>query len=90
MICYCHRTDSLKKKRRRYRLNLYAKMADMSSMIGMSGMSGMSGMGMDMSGSGFFQQTNKYIARVFWYIVVAVVALLLADRCLDYARTRYA
>lgn len=50
-------------------------------------MSGMSGMGgMDMSSAGMFTPTNKHIAHVFWYLVVAVVGLLLARRIIDRLR----
>ena len=50
-------------------------------------MSGMSGMGgMDMSSAGMFTPTNKHIAHIFWYLVVAVVGLLVARRVIDRAR----
>lgn len=32
--------------------------------------------GMDSSSAGVFKPTNMYIARVYWYIVAAFVALL--------------
>ncbi|KAI1609227.1 ferric-chelate reductase [Exophiala viscosa] len=50
-------------------------------------MSGMSSMGgMDMSSAGMFTPTNKHIAHVYWYLVVAVVGLLVARRVMDNIR----
>ncbi|KAK4941051.1 ferric-chelate reductase Frp1 [Elasticomyces elasticus] len=50
-------------------------------------MSGMSGMGgMDMSSAGMFTPTDKHIAHVFWYLVVAVVGLLVVRRVIDKLR----
>lgn len=52
-------------------------------------MSGMGSMGgMDMSSDGMFKTTNMYIARVYWYLVVAFVVLLGLRRAIDWARTR--
>jgi hypothetical protein len=53
-------------------------------------MSGMSGMGMDMSTAGMFTPTNKRIAHIYWYLVVAVVGLLVARRVIDRLRIVYA
>jgi hypothetical protein len=46
------------------------------------------GSGMDMSSDGMFKGTNMHIARVYWYIVVAVVALLGFRRAFEEVRTR--
>jgi hypothetical protein len=49
-----------------------------SSMAGM-----MSGMGMDMSSASLFQPVNKYISRLFWYLITAVVAIGLLGNILS-------
>ncbi len=56
----------------------------------MSGMSGMSGMGMDMSTASMFTPTNKRIAHIYWYLVVAVVGVLVVRRMIDRLRIVYA
>lgn len=44
----------------------------------------MSGMGgMDMGSVGMFTPTNKKIAHLYWYLVAAVVGLLLLRRVVD-------
>lgn len=54
-------------------------------------MSGMSGMGgMDMSSDGMFKGTNMHIARVYWYLAAAIVALLGLRRVFEKLRTRVA
>ncbi|KEF53546.1 uncharacterized protein A1O9_10521 [Exophiala aquamarina CBS 119918] len=52
----------------------------------MSGMSGMSGM--DMSSASMFTPTNKLVAHTYWYIVAAVVGVLVAQRAIDQVRVR--
>ncbi len=47
-------------------------------------MSGMSGM--DMSTAGMFTPTNKKVAHLYWYIVAAVVGVLVARRIVDKTR----
>jgi hypothetical protein len=42
---------------------------DMSGMD----MSGMSGMGMDSGSASTFQPTNMWLARTYWYLIVAAV-----------------
>jgi len=39
--------------------------------------------GMDMGSDGMFKTTNMYIARVYWYLVVAFVVLLGLWRGID-------
>jgi ferredoxin-NADP reductase len=51
-------------------------------------MSGISGMGMDMGSDGMFKGTNMHIARVYWYLAAAVVALLGLRRVIEKLRTR--
>lgn len=46
--------------------------------------------GMDMGGASLFQVTNKKIAKLFWYFVVATVVVCIMRRCLDFLRTIYA
>lgn len=47
----------------------------------------MSGMGgMDMSSAGMFTPTNKRIAHLYWYLVAAVVAVLVFRRIVDRLR----
>lgn len=46
------------------------------------------GQGMDMSSDGMFKSTNMYIARLYWYLVAAVVAVLAVQRGVDWARSR--
>lgn len=60
----------------------------MDSMSGMAGMSGMGGM--DMSSAGMFTPTNKHIAHVYWYIVAAIVGLLVLKRVVDRLRLLFA
>ncbi|KIW34663.1 uncharacterized protein PV07_01430 [Cladophialophora immunda] len=50
-------------------------------------MSGMSGMGgMDMSSAGMFTPTNKKVAHLYWYLVTAVVGVLVVRRVVDRLR----
>ena len=49
-------------------------------------MGGMSGMGMDAGSVGMFQSTNMSIARIYWYLVVAVVGLLTTRKVVDHFR----
>lgn len=44
--------------------------------------------GMDMSSDGMFKETNMHIARVYWYLAAAVVALLSIRRAIEKLRTR--
>ncbi|KAM0708948.1 hypothetical protein Q7P35_002984 [Cladosporium inversicolor] len=44
--------------------------------------------GMSMSMGGMFTPTNKTIARDFWYIIVAFVALLTVTRCISWYQIR--
>lgn len=44
--------------------------------------------GMSMSMGGMFTPTNKTIARDFWYIIIAFVALLTAIRCISWYQSR--
>ncbi|KAL2395274.1 hypothetical protein ABEF93_003131 [Exophiala dermatitidis] len=60
----------------------------MDSMSGMAGMSGMGGM--DMTSAGMFTPTNKHIAHVYWYIVAAIVGLLVLKRVVDRLRLLFA
>lgn len=53
----------------------------------MPGMSGMSGM--DMSSAAMFTPTNKRIAHIYWYLVAAVVGLLVFTRTVDRLRLLY-
>lgn len=42
--------------------------------------------GMDMSTAGMFTPTNKKVAHLYWYIVAAVVGVLVARRIVDKTR----
>lgn len=44
--------------------------------------------GMSMSMGGMFTPTNETIARDFWYIIVACIALLTAIRCISWYQSR--
>jgi hypothetical protein len=46
----------------------------MSGLAGMMGM-GMDGMGMDSASSSMFLPTNQYITHIYWYLIIACVAL---------------
>ncbi|TPX10412.1 uncharacterized protein E0L32_008631 [Thyridium curvatum] len=50
---------------------------------GMSGMGGMGGMG-GMAGTNMFQSTNIALAETYWYIIVGVLALMVAIRLVNY------
>jgi hypothetical protein len=54
----------------------------------MDGMN-MSG-GMDMGSSGMFKGTNMGIARLYWYLIAAVVSLLGLRRVFEWNRRRLA
>lgn len=57
----------------------------------MDDMGGMGGMGgMDMGGNGLFQSTNMRIARIFWYIVAAAIAVRGLRTLIDKLRSRSA
>jgi hypothetical protein len=44
------------------------------------------GMGMDSGSAGIFTPTNMRIARLYWYLIAAVVGLLACRRITDTAR----
>jgi hypothetical protein len=46
------------------------------------------GGGMDMGSDSLFKGTNMHIARLIWYFVIAVVALLAVRRGIEWGRTR--
>lgn len=57
----------------------------------MDGMNGMvMGSGMDMGSAGLFKDTNMRIARLYWYLVAATVAVLGLRRATEWIRRRNA
>ena len=50
----------------------------------------MSGGGMDMGGVSMFKVTNMGIARLYWYLIAAVVAVLGLRRLVEWSRRRHA
>lgn len=46
--------------------------------------------GMDMGAVGMFKGTNMGIARLYWYLVAATVALLGLRRAVEWIRKRHA
>lgn len=60
-------------------------MATMKRHTGMDDMGGM-----DMGGNGLFQSTNMHIARIFWYIVAAAIAVRGLRTLVDKLRNRLA
>jgi hypothetical protein len=48
------------------------------------------GSGMDMSSDGLFKDTNMRIARLYWYLVAATVAVLGLRRVTEWIRRRNA
>lgn len=52
-------------------------------MASLDSMSGMEGMGMDMGSNGMFRPLNQMLARIYWYLVVAVFASALLLKSVD-------